>query len=339
MDIREIKKRELLDNFLLRAASEQEEADGAEFLQSWSWGEALQRVGQEVRRLGWFADPGSTELLAVMTAVRRPLGLGFSYWYAPRGPIVSSRFSDAGRELLAGFAAALRKEGGRVLFLRFEPRARLFRLGSRMHSVSGRRSLDEQPSQTLVLDLQLSEDELLAAMHPKTRYNLRLAAKRGVTIRPAGPADWPEIWRLLALTGERDGFRLHAPEHYQNLLAGADDFIQAYLAEQGGQAIAAGIFASFGDKTTYLHGASDNAYRALMAPQLLQWTIICQAKEAGQRYYDFYGIDERRWPGVTRFKKGFGGRVLSYPGTYDWPLSAWGYGAYSRLRRLRRAWR
>ena len=194
-----------------------------------------------------------------------------------------------------------------------------------------------------MLDLSLSADDLLRAMHSKTRYNIRLAEKKGVKVYEAGLDSFNIFWQIMKATGARDGFRLHSRSHYENLLS-ARDHIKLFLAEHEGRVIAGGIFSFFGNKVTYLHGASDNDCRNLMAPYLLQWTVIKEAQkinkkmtaESSFKYYDFYGIDDKKWPGVTRFKLGFGGFIKKYPGTYDLVFHSLIYNLYVCLRRLRR---
>lgn len=182
-------------------------------------------------------------------------------------------------------------------------------------------------------------------MHQKTRYNIRLAQKKGVIIKEgsANPdesaADLKEFWRLLQATGERDNFRLHPFSHYEKLLkinSTTPGFIKLFLASYEGKNIAGGIFSFYGDKATYLHGASDNQYRNLMAPYLLQFSLMQKAQKEGYRYYDFYGIDEKKWPGVTRFKLGYGGRVFEYLGTSDFILRPFFYRFYELARKIRR---
>jgi lipid II:glycine glycyltransferase (peptidoglycan interpeptide bridge formation enzyme) len=85
-----------------------------------------------------------------------------------------------------------------------------------------------------------------------------------------------------------------------------------------------------------MHGASASKYRNVMAPYLLQWHAIKLAKNLGYKYYDFYGVDEDKWPGVTRFKKGFGGREVNYPGTFDLIFNRRWYSVYRMVRKARR---
>jgi len=109
-----------------------------------------------------------------------------------------------------------------------------------------------------------------------------------------------------------------------------------YLAEYKDRVIAASLVSFFGNMATYVHGASSSEFRNLMAPHFIQWQAICDAKDKGLAYYDFCGIDSERWPGVTRFKKGFGGEEISYPGTYDLVFDQKFYTAYRFFRKLRR---
>ncbi|MHB8903936.1 MAG: lipid II:glycine glycyltransferase FemX, partial [Patescibacteria group bacterium] len=259
--------------------------------------------------------------------------------YAPRGPIGSVQ----AREFL--FKEFNQKNSG-ALFLRFEP------LEFDGQELTGtkfffRKTIDLQPAKTLILDLKQSEEELLKAMHQKTRYNIRLAEKKGIIIKEseidktgvADSADLKEFWRLLKTTGQRDNFRLHSFSHYEKLLEinkTRPGFIKLFLAQFEGKNIAAGIFSFYGNKVTYLHGASDNKFRNLMAPYLLQFSLIQKARAENYLYYDFYGIDEQKWPGVTRFKLGFGGRVFKYGGTYDLIFKPGFYRLYELFRKLRR---
>jgi lipid II:glycine glycyltransferase (peptidoglycan interpeptide bridge formation enzyme) len=327
------------DAFIASASSPRKTA-GAEFLQSWQWGETLKAEGEEILRVGirkkGKADYSSVCLAA--TLIKKSLGAGYFYWYAPRGPIGARAGQIAGdrvitdKEAAEFFLAAVKKIDRRALFLRLEPKDN--------PAARARGMIKEtaaiQPKKTLLLDLTADEEELLAAMHQKTRYNLRLAEKKGVKIKRGSAADFREFWRLMNLTGERGAFRLHGAAHYKNLLNADKDFIKLFFAEYQGKNIAAGLFCFWKDKVTYLHGASDNEFRNVMAPYLLQWSVIKDARENGYRYYDFYGIDEKRWPGVTRFKQGFGGREVNYPGTFDAVYRPVLYYLYNFIRMISR---
>jgi lipid II:glycine glycyltransferase (peptidoglycan interpeptide bridge formation enzyme) len=135
-------------------------------------------------------------------------------------------------------------------------------------------------------------------------------------------------------TRERDGFHLHGRAYYEAMIG--QKMVLLYFAELDGKVIAASIVTHYGDMATYVHGGSSNDNRDVMAPYLLQWTAILDAQKAELKYYDFYGVDETKWPGVTRFKMGFNPRVYEYPGTHDLVYNQAWYNVYKWLRNLRR---
>jgi len=317
-------------------------AAGAEFSQSFEWGEFLEVSGAEILRVGVKKSAGKEwEILLAATLVKKKIGGKFFYYYAPRGPIYKQSGNPV--EVLEFLFQEIKKLNEPALFLRFEIlefKADEFKkIASPEKPLLFKKTINLQPAKTLLLDLKKSTEELLKEMHQKTRYNIRLAEKHGVVIKEGKADELKEFWRLLKTTGERDNFRLHPFSHYEKLMAlnnQAPGFIKLYFAQVEGKNIAAGIFSFYGDKVTYLHGASDNEFRNLMSPYLLQWSLIKYAQAAGYLYYDFYGIDEKKWPGVTRFKTGFGGYVFEYSGTSDLVFKPVIYRVYEFLRKLRR---
>lgn len=305
-----------------------------EFLQSTVWFDLLCREQEEVEIFG-LEEEG--EIKAIALIIKKKLFGPLYYYYLPRGPVGEEM---AVKKLLI----ELKKIKSGAVFFRVEPAENILSDNETLKTVFRiNKTVNLQPQKTLLLDLSLSAADLLSAMHPKTRYNIRLAKKKGVKVRLANQDDFNSFWELMRKTGERDGFRLHSRKHYENLLS-AEKNIKLFLAEYEGRVIAGGLFSFFGDRVTYLHGASDNNDRNLMAPYLLQWTVIGEAQKINQasalenvyKYYDFYGIDEQKWPGVTRFKCGFGGIIKEYSGTYDLVFRPFLYNLYGSLRRLRR---
>lgn len=321
----------------------------SQFLQSWEWGEFQASVGHQVFRLG--AENDSGELIAVATLIKKNIGFGWSYLFCPRGP--STKFSifsavaDSIKDIDFIFDEIKKiAQREKALFLRFEP---VFEYSISNNQYSIKKTIDVEPSKTTILDLSKSEDEMLSAMHQKTRYNIRLAEKKGVTIREAGTDEFDKFWSLMSATGNRDGFRLHNKKYYQAMfknskleidskfrIQNSELNIELFFAEHKGVLIAANIIAIFGDTATYVHGASSDEHRNVMAPYLLQWRVIQMAKAQGCRYYDFFGVDETKWPGVTRFKNGFAGTSIEYPGTFDLVLNHFQYILYSFIRKVRR---
>ena len=211
-----------------------------------------------------------------------------------------------------------------------------------------------QPRQTTLLDLHKTEEELLAAMHSKHRYNIRLAEKKGVTVQIYSEnlqEMFPDFWRLLVDTAKRQGFRTHSPEYYSQLLKNLEPEGMAHLvfACLDNKPLATMILVTYGGIATYLHGGSSEEHKEYMAPYLLQWRAIQHAKALGCTTYDFWGTHavfddaENIWKpelghasaGVTRLKLGFGGEVKEYPGAFDVILDPFWYSAYKALRTLR----
>jgi len=310
---------ELIEDFLKSVSAYDKR--GAEFLVSSEWQSLLQSEGAVVENLAVLEDE---KIITLFNQVRKKTPFG-SFYYYPRGPLVSPSLSTVQKNALAEIFKARAKEQG-AIFLRLEPNYLWLNL---------KKTVALQPAQTLILDLNLKEEVLLAAMHQKTRYNIRLATKRGVTVRLGNKNDLADFWRLMQATGARDNFGTHTRAHYETL-AQNSDFIKLFVAEVAGRVVAAGLFAFYLDKVTYLHGASDYKERALMAPYALQWEVIKRAKKESYKFYDFYGLDEKKWPGVTRFKLGFGGRIENYPGTFDLVLQPFKYKLYKLFRSLNR---
>lgn len=306
--------------------------DFSQFLQSYDWGEFQEQLGHEVLPLMVF-EGEEAAASALFIKKKIPL-LNKYYWYCPRGPVMNSTYDST---YYSTYYSALLKEiqervgEDKVIFSRWDPLHPL-----RKEENKPVKTIDIQPPRTVVLDLYFTKEGLLGNMHQKTRYNVRLASRKGVEVRKAQKGEFDKFWALMEATAQRDGFRLHGRDHYKRMLESAPDMFQLFLAEYQGRIIAGNIVGFFGDTVTYVHGASDHEYRKVMAPYALQWGVISLAKDRGYRHYDLYGIDENKWPGVTRFKKGFGGYEVEYPGTYDAVFDKGWYGIYKMARGARR---
>jgi len=303
----------------------------SQFLQSWQWGEFQEKVSGIVWRIG--VEEGE-KLIATVKIIKKSLPIGKSYFYCGRGPVFADGvLNHDSAKLIFDEIEKLAKDE-MVMFLRFDPTFSVNEFFSEGQITS---TLDVQPSKTLVLDLSKTEEELLKEMHQKTRYNIKLSEKKEVKIIETDINRFEEFWNLLDQTSGRDNFRPHGRSYYQKMLGLEKNFIKLFFAEYNGSPIATGVFSFFGDTVTYLHGGSSNESRELMAPHLLQWHCIKKAKELGFKYYDFHGIDEAKWPGVTRFKKGFGGEEINYPGTFDLIYDQGWYSIYKMVRKVRRS--
>ncbi len=290
------------------------------FLQSWAWGETQKKLGNIFWRL---VLKESGEIKGVALVIKRQLPLGQCWLYVPGGPVLKNPNGQIQRSNILGKVVGLAREE-KAIFVKIdlampEPLAGEFDNGWK------KSKREVQPRNTLVLDLDKSEEELLSDMHQKTRYNIRLAERRGVKIRFSKDKRDLEIFIGLAHeVSERTSFRYHPDDYYwamREVLVPAG-LMKIAVAEYQGQALAASLIITFGKVTTYAHGASSMKKKEVMASHLMQWRSILRAKEAGSRIYDFYGVApqgvaDHPWAGITRFKEGFGGRRVNYVGAYD----------------------
>jgi lipid II:glycine glycyltransferase (peptidoglycan interpeptide bridge formation enzyme) len=190
-----------------------------------------------------------------------------------------------------------------------------------------------QPPNTVLVDLRPSSDEILAAMKQKTRYNIRLAAKKGVTVRQGNLKDIPAFNKLMHQTGQRDQFGVHTPMYYHAAYEIFEPMNQValFLAEFEGRSLAGVMVFALGKTAAYLYGASSNEERQRMPTYAVQWAAMEWAKAQGCHWYDLWGVpdapeaeleanfSERNdglW-GVYRFKRGFGGQIQRTIGASD----------------------
>lgn len=189
-----------------------------------------------------------------------------------------------------------------------------------------------QPPRTIMVDISKSEDDILAAMKSKTRYNIRLSARKGVTVRQGTAEDLPKFNQLIQQTSQRDGFGVHDPRYYRDAFQlFAPDHAALLIAEYDENPLAAAFITAYGKTATYLYGASSNLERNRMPAYAVQWAAIQWAKSKGCIQYDLWGIPdeseetleanftERKdglWP-VYRAKRGYGGQVQRTVGAAD----------------------
>jgi len=321
-------------------------------LQSWAWGAFKSRHGWNATRL-LFQEEGRAVAAASVLERRLPR-LPVSILYVPKGPILDWQDTGLAIRILVELERLVR--GRRALFLKIDPDiyyqddallpvagGRAANAGEMAHTLHARgwRLSDDQIQfrNTVLLDLVPPEDELLAAMKSKTRYNVRLAMRRGVSVvEGTTDKDLEVFYRLYAETAQRDGFLIRPPAYYQDAWG---SFLEAglarlLLAEIEGEAVAGLVLFTFGATAWYMYGASSSHHRKHMPNQLLQWEAIRQARAAGCRLYDLWGapddLDESdpMW-GVVRFKLGMGGQLVQGLGAWDFPRSRAGYRFYTAV--------
>jgi len=322
-----------------------------QFLQSYEWGEFQKALGKNVWRLGISEN---NQLLAVCQVIENKLPLSKSYLYAPRGPVFKNGLKAADKETILKLIfkeirdLTIETKTKDEIFLKIEPPIKNEELTNKNLLLKKVKSV--QPKDTLILDLNKSEETLLSEMHPKTRYNIRLAEKKGVIIRKGNINDFEKFWQLMKKTSARNKFKTHPKNYYQKMLqvlspgkkfSKNNFFVELWLAEYTKKLVAAALIGYFGNTATYLHGGSDYQYHQVMAPHLLHWQIIRDAKNHTYRYYDLWGIcpansknEQPNWEGLTRFKCGFGGVEVNYVGTFDFVYDQFWYNLYNIIKRL-----
>ncbi|MFA6521538.1 MAG: peptidoglycan bridge formation glycyltransferase FemA/FemB family protein [Candidatus Gracilibacteria bacterium] len=293
------------------------------------------------RGKAWTILEGEGTAQSSCLAIRQKLPLGFCKLWVPYGPI---EFNEK------IFAELLKiSKGTRAIFARIEPGLGWLpefttRLKSDWNIVPTQKRYT--PQHTLILDLNKTEDEILAQMKPKGRYNIKIAEKHDIKIKEffgwdaSAAKDFAAFHDILKETSARDGFGVHPQMFYQNLLETfGKQSSSLFLAYYKGKVVAGLIAIFYKDFATYYYGGSDYAHRNFMAPYLLQWHAILSAKKRGMNYYDFLGIapDDSKphdLSGVTQFKKKFGGRQVAYPEAFDLVFRPTWYKILSSIKKL-----
>jgi peptidoglycan pentaglycine glycine transferase (the first glycine) len=275
--------------------------------------------------------------------IKKPLYGQKSYLYVPHGPLTSTE----GWHVFLKKTKEIAQEENAV-FLRIEP----LRVPNgtlkdlRFRKVTEHSPLSHQlsPVNTLLLDLELSEEELLAKMKPKGRYNIRLAERKGIKVRQSQKMADLKVFHQLSLEMKERGFSAFDLEHYKKMLAtlAPSENIELFVAEHKKDILSCLLVLFYNDVAIYLHGASGNEKRELMPNHLAQWKAILEAKKRGCRVYDFWGIapnedQNHPWVGITRFKKSFGGEEVQFLGAYDFTFQPVWYKMFILLKIFKKA--
>ena len=270
---------------------------------------------------------------ALSILIRRMPG-GFSLLYAPRGPVCDVHDKAVMGELFDGARQAAKQCRGYLLQIDPDILSSDTEFEADMAALGFEREADSlnfegiQPRFVFRLNVEgKTEEEVMAGFEQKTRYNVRLAVKKGVTTRFwAGDEDIPDealtaFADIMQTTGKRDKFLVRSREYFANMLRALGKHGRLYIAYLDGQPISGAIASQYGDKTWYMYGASSNEHRNVMPNYLLQWEMIRWALEGGSRIYDFRGVSGDLSPenplyGLYRFKKGFNGDFCEFCGQF-----------------------
>ncbi len=324
-------------------------------LQTWQWAQVKARYGWQPLPFTWQA--GGRVVAAAMLLRRalplRGLSARLAVFYIPKGPNLDWDDSALRGRVLDDLQAFARRQG--AIFLKLDPdvplgvgvpgredaaedsggQAVMSELTRRGWRFSGDQV---QFRNTALIDLTPPEDDLLAHMKQKTRYNVRLGEKKGVQVRPGGPDDFDPLYRMYAETSLRDGFVIREGGYYRAVW---QSFMEAGLAEPliaevEGEPVAAVWQFRFAGRAYYIYGMSRDAHREKMPNYLLQWEAMRRARSYGCHTYDLWGApdvfdeSDRMW-GVFRFKEGLGAQVLRTLGAWDYAPNPFWYRLYTEL--------
>ncbi|MBI5081824.1 MAG: peptidoglycan bridge formation glycyltransferase FemA/FemB family protein [Chloroflexi bacterium] len=320
-------------------------------LQTPAWAELKCAFGWTATRIG-IKEKGVVVAGAQILFRALPLGIA-TIAYIPKAPIVNWENESLVKFLFENIDQVCRDRNS--IFVKLEPHITSnFKLQTPnfQHPTSNFQlpitnyqllnSKPIQPQRTLVIDLRPSEDEILAAMKQKTRYNIRLAEKKGVAVSPSDDLD--TFNKLMQITGERDQFGVHSSAYYRKVyeLFRPLNRAQIFTAYYNDQPLATLMLFILGERAWYFYGGSSNEERNRMPTYLLQWEAMRWAKAHGATHYDLWGVpdedeatleanfetrDDGLW-GVYRFKRGFGGKLIREPEALDRVYSPMMYKLY-----------
>ena len=344
---------------------------GAHALQTWEWAQVKQAYGWDPLPYLWRDAAGNVAAAALVLRRRLAAGglrLPASVLYVPRGPLLDWQDGALRGQVLGDLESLARRSG--VIFLKIDPDIVLgygFEMPDEGEPPAQSTQLPHFPAleargwrfspeqiqfrNTVWLDLSVDEAAWLARMKPKTRYNLRLAQRKGVTVREATLADLDLLYRLYAETSVRDGFVIRPRDYYLSVWRTfmESNLALGLIAELDGEPLAALVLFHFGRKAWYLYGMSSDTQRQAMPNYPLQWEAMRHAKALGCELYDLWGAPDSPDPhdplaGVYRFKEGWGGQLVRTPGAWDFVARPALYGlgmnvlprvlAFTRRRRV-----
>lgn len=181
-----------------------------------------------------------------------------------------------------------------------------------------------------------TKEEVMANFSSKTRYNIRLAQKKGIVVKKVGITGLDDFYKLMEITGKRDNFGIRKKEYFKKILDSFKDYSEIYIAYYNDIPLASALTITYGNKMTYLYGASSNEFRNLMPTYLLQWTMIQDGISSDCDIYDFRGVSMDQGPtgGLYRFKKGFGGDFIELIGEIYIPFKPFKYKLFKLARKI-----
>lgn len=340
------------------------------FLQTYEWGQVKAKYGWSPLFAVWDSDgrwnveggpnllstfqtPVATALILKRQIISNAFAARLSILYAPKGPVLDWTNESLRNRVLNDLQSLAKKQG--AIFLKMDPDVVLGTgvpagevidnggqaVMSELERRGWRLSSDQiQFKNTVLIDLHPSEEEMLARMKQKTRYNIRLAEKKGVLVRIGTLEDLDMLYKMYAETSVRDRFVIRDNGYYQTVwktfMSSEEPTCEPLIADVDGEPVA-GIFVFyFAGRAYYVYGMSRNAHREKMPTYLLQWEAMKRAKAKGCDVYDLWGApdvfdeSDSMW-GVYRFKEGLGGELVRTLGAWDFAPSPLWYKMYSEI--------
>ena len=297
-------------------------------LQSYRWGELQSRFGWEVHRRQIEVDGVSVPVSVLTTPTLVP---GGRRGYVGKGPALAADRIDAALPPLAAMAQELD-----LAFITIEPEIE----AGWTPPGPWQPATATQPEHTAIVDLRPGAEAILASLKPKTRYNVRVAEKKGVVVEESD--DVSAFAELAEMTSARHRIQLAREPYYRavhELLAG-DGSCRIYLARHQGQALAGIMVLRFAGRATYLFGASAPQGRNLMPAYLLHWHAIQAMRRLGDVEYDLWGMPPNDQPGhqlsgLWQFKSGWSGKFVSFAGAFDLPINVTVWRTHLAMAKMR----
>jgi len=341
----------MMTNFKFQEVTEGESYDPSSlckdvsFTQAGFYGDWHISVGRTVKR---FLVYRNQEVVAYFLFIKCPLLFGKSYLYIPYGPVIKDFSADFFAALQRELYRLAKRENAVFVRLDFTPPVATSHLSKFFTRVSlhSRYSAFFQPRREWFLNLEKSADELLAAMHEKTRYSIRLAERKGVTAEIV-TRDFDRyfdiFYELMSATAERNGFSLHQKSYYKNIFRNLSA-TNAYLsiAKYEEKILCVYLIVIYGRTAHYLYGGSSTQERNRMPTYSAHWMAIMHAKQFHCKYYNFGGIGEendllnKKMTTLTFYKKRFGGFEVTHSDFFDVVVQPLWYRLYNFRKYLKR---
>lgn len=293
------------------------------------------------RKIKYFEIMDNGLSIGSILVVEYPLFGNITYWYAPYGPVLYKVTSEVLSDIKSKMSQIAKGSG--VAFVRFDfsfdraPTDVSLETYFRKSPLCSTSGAYFQPRNEWFTSIDKTPEEILSSMHPKTRYSVRLAEKKGVSTfitQTQLEGRLPVFLNLMKQTSIRNGFSLHNEDYYKHYFREVEKIGNAFLIEgiYEGEVLATHFVIIVGDVAHYVFGASSDAHKDLCAPYLVHFRAMLKAKEMGAKYYNFgavtTGSENKKWQGLSVFKQKFGGQVFAHGSLYDLVLKPFWYYMY-----------